>query len=283
MVYQTEESGGDLGTAGSFRVFAPEVAGLEKDDNYVPVLKLTMQLWLIKEYMYFPFGGNMRHLTGQPKSAWSWLRSLFFPPDTRTPFIVRQLADEIKYIRQRSGGGEMSSTGERLGDAYASHLLLKGKGGGWTAVTYMSPKLYYLIDILFFLAGAFGLYALGRWTPLSKSGLAVGALVLAAFLGAALPSVWEDFMNAVFIGVVLTSVVWLVCRIVGLMQSSPGSMSGIPPRPGSGTYPANPGAVPYGVVSEPSGPDSSVDMEGYESPPDKRKARRGRPGRKGGE
>jgi len=279
IVYESGESSKDMGMTGSFKVFAPEVAGLEKNDNYVPVINLTMQLWLLKEYMYFPLGGNMRHLTGQPRSAWSWLRGLFFPPDTNAPFVARQLEDEIRNIRRRSGGGEMSHSGERLSKTYLSYLLLKGKGGAWASVTYMSPNLYYILDFLFFLAGAFGLYALGRWTALSRSALAVGGLVLAAFMGAALPSIWQDLFNAVFLGAALTSIIWLAGGIFGYLQSRPtASFAGIPTAPARA-----PLGTGYGEATGPEETQSDIDILEDESPPQKGKPRRGRSKRKGGE
>ncbi|MHC4660161.1 MAG: hypothetical protein ACYS8W_00605 [Planctomycetota bacterium] len=269
--YESAAGGDDLGVAGVFSIFAPEVEGLELNDSYVPVMKLTMRLHLLNEYRYLPFGGNMRHLSGMPRSTWSWLRDLFFPPDTRVPFMAGNLGREIDALVQYAGRAGMPFASRGAGDAYSRHLLLKGEGGGWAKITYMSPKLYYFLDFLFFVAGAFGLFVLGRYTPLSRAGLSVGGFVFAAFLGAALPGVWEDFMNAIFLGVMVVSAIWLVQGIAKSLGTSPATVR-IPPSPVYGGAEAPP---------EPSDGKLEEEPEPEKEEPPKSRGR-GR-SRKGGE
>ncbi len=215
IAYKKTLGGGEMPCCGSIETGTP----VPLDD--IPLSRLTMRLYMPKDFKYTGLGGNMRRIRteGEDESLWFWGKKLLFPPPSNEGSDYAVL-EEIKHIcKAFAEGGDMITV--KLSREGKELICVRQGAGGTASVTFFKEGVFYAVDILILLITVAGLLVFARFVPVPKAAVSIGAIVVFMVLSTLASGGAREFLNTAFFGSLVASIYWVAMYFLSLNRLKP--------------------------------------------------------------
>jgi|GEM_PF-2967995 len=249
-----------------FDVGVPEILGEPGQEDAPPVSRLTLDLHLPKDYRYLSFGSDSLTVLHRRHGIWERIRDYFLGGQDETD-APSDLAQSVKHLKteaaKKKALGEPDFTITKNKRRVRFYKLA---GNGRVSVTYMSPTMFQVLNLLFLAAAVAALVFLPFYDVAGRTQLLL-LFAAASLLVSALSESLTPFMGTVFIGTLLSAVFWMGYYIlVELPKAWPkGSAPPAPPRRPPGKPSPDTEEPPARPPSEPLEGDAPAKKTGKEA------------------